>query len=118
LVSSVSSDSEVLCSGNTLDDALTPFGAKWLSSQTQLQKGWLNPHIDVIFTRQEEFFQGIRRPYATYGQVANAGETPSSGKVQDSGPLFESVALYGIVVSISTSINTRLLSSRTYVLRI
>ena len=69
------------------------FEAKWLWPNTQLQKSWLYPLIDVIFTRQEEFFQRIGRSYATDGQVANAGETPSSGKVQDSGPLFESASL-------------------------
>ena len=36
---------------------------------------------------------------AANGQVTNAGETPSRGKIQDGGPLFEGAFLPGIEVS-------------------
>jgi hypothetical protein len=69
------------------------FEAEWLRPLAQVQKGRKSPLFDAVFTRQDETIQGIGRFYATDGQVANTGETPSSGKVQYSGPLFESTFL-------------------------
>jgi hypothetical protein len=77
------------------------FEAKWLRPLAQFQKSRDYPLFDGMFTRQEESSQRIAsgRLYATGGQVTNAGETPSSGKIQDRRPLLERALFQGIVVS-------------------